>query len=254
MVKDHIKNKDSEALVERSEINVNLAKHDLEEWTFGYCNLRPGMRVLDMGCGWGKQVFHLVDKLDGDVHVTAIDASAESLKTLESKAREKGFENVRTMQMDFDDFEVLPDVEFDLIVSSYAFYYATDMVALTAKLRENLAPGGGMFICGFGEGTNRELTEVADECGGGDDVMRIGDFMSQEQLDELSKLFVSCEVFRLSNSIAFQDAAVTMNWWRNHSSYIERIDACVEEKVAAIVDQNGSFPMSKEVMGVRLSL
>lgn len=50
--------------------------------------LKPGMRVLDIGCGWGSLAFHLAS--NHDVHVTGITLSNEQLRVAraEAEARE----------------------------------------------------------------------------------------------------------------------------------------------------------------------
>lgn len=46
--------------------------------------LKPGMRVLDIGCGWGSLAFHLATH--HDVHVTGITLSNEQLRVARAEA------------------------------------------------------------------------------------------------------------------------------------------------------------------------
>ncbi len=43
---------------------AQLAKIDL---ALGKCNLRPGMRLLDVGCGWGSTMVRAMDRFDVDI-------------------------------------------------------------------------------------------------------------------------------------------------------------------------------------------
>ena len=50
--------------------------------------LKPGMRVLDVGCGWGGLAMYLAQI--ADVHVTGITLSQEQLKVAQDRARDAG--------------------------------------------------------------------------------------------------------------------------------------------------------------------
>ena len=51
-------------------------------------NLRPGMHVLDIGCGWGSLAMHLVR--NHDVSVTGLTLSTEQLRVAEATAEAEG--------------------------------------------------------------------------------------------------------------------------------------------------------------------
>ena len=53
--------------------------------------LKPGMQVLDIGCGWGSLALHLAEKYD--VHVTGITLSKAQLSVAKRRAEERGLEN-----------------------------------------------------------------------------------------------------------------------------------------------------------------
>lgn len=50
--------------------------------------LKPGMRVLDVGCGWGGLAMYLAQT--AEIHVTGITLSKEQLKVAQERAREAG--------------------------------------------------------------------------------------------------------------------------------------------------------------------
>ena len=68
---------------------------------------------------------------------------------------------MNALQCSFDDvLQVLSNERFDLITSSYAVYYASDMLRLIAGLRDLALEDGRVFVCGPGRGTNQEMTDL----------------------------------------------------------------------------------------------
>ena len=64
--------------------------------------LKPGMRVLDIGCGWGGMALTLAK--DYDVHVLGITLSEEQHKIAEQRARDAGLQDrVQFRLMDYRD-------------------------------------------------------------------------------------------------------------------------------------------------------
>ena len=54
-------------------------------------DLRPGDRVLDIGCGWGGMAIYLAQHFD--VHVTGVTLSAEQLRLAQQRAQELGLKD-----------------------------------------------------------------------------------------------------------------------------------------------------------------
>ena len=42
----------------------------------------------------------------------------------------------------------LPNLEYDYVISSYAFYYSKDSLKVLSLIYEKIKPGGTFFICG----------------------------------------------------------------------------------------------------------
>ncbi len=57
--------------------------YDLTEKAIKYCNLRPGSKVLDLGCGTGATIGYLLEK--HNIHGTGIDPSEKLLKEAKGK-------------------------------------------------------------------------------------------------------------------------------------------------------------------------
>ena len=74
--------------------------------------LEPGMRVLDIGCGWGGLALSLAQY--ADVSVTGVTLSREQHEVAEARARELGLDN--RVRFELRDYRELAD-KFDRVVS-----------------------------------------------------------------------------------------------------------------------------------------
>lgn len=121
--------------------------------------VRPGSRVLEVGCGTGKATRSLAQR---GYAVTAVELS----DTLAALARRnlKQFPNIRILTADFEKWQ-LPAEPFDLVVAAQALHWI-DPGMRFEKLAAALAPGGYAAIFGHGHvagGTADFFVEV-QEC------------------------------------------------------------------------------------------
>ncbi len=108
--------------------------------------LRPGMRVLDAGCGRGRNLVYL---LRSGFDVQAVDADPEAVRFVRALASrlapalpESNFrvEPVEAM--------TVADASVDLVISSAVLHFARDTAQFEAMVRRMwraLAPGGMLF-------------------------------------------------------------------------------------------------------------
>jgi cyclopropane-fatty-acyl-phospholipid synthase len=110
--------------------------------------LKPGMRVLDIGCGWGGTALYL--NRVADVDVLGITLSEEQLKVARRRAEEAGVAD--RVKFELIDYRHL-DGSFDRIVSIGMFEHvgAAHYEEFYAKCRELLAPDGVMLLHTIGK-------------------------------------------------------------------------------------------------------
>ncbi|WP_410592051.1 class I SAM-dependent methyltransferase [Amycolatopsis sp. lyj-23] len=136
------------------------AQHDKLELICRKLGLRPGMRLLDVGCGWGSLLVHAA-KHHG-VEAVGITLSAEQLQHIRGRLAQHDLED--RVEVRRQDYRELPDAPFDAVASiemgehvgevNYPAYAATlhrmvkpgGRVLLQQMSRGNVAPGGGAFI------------------------------------------------------------------------------------------------------------
>ncbi|TWE12180.1 SAM-dependent methyltransferase [Rudaeicoccus suwonensis] len=115
-------------------------KHDL---VCRKLDLKPGMRLLDIGCGWGGMVRHAVEHYG--VTALGVTLSAEQASWAQQKIKEQGLDD--RAEVRFMDYRDVVESDFDAVssigltehigVKNYPDYFGR----LYAKLR----PGGRML-------------------------------------------------------------------------------------------------------------
>ncbi len=105
--------------------------------------LKPGLRVLDIGCGWGGMALYL--NRVADVDVLGITLSEEQLKVARARAEEAGVAD--RVRFELIDYRALTGT-FDRIVSVGMFEHVgpRDYRTYLAKCRDLLADDGVMLL------------------------------------------------------------------------------------------------------------
>ncbi len=99
---------------------------------------RPGMRIVDLGCGTGMWSADLEQRLD-PASVLGVDLSADMLE--QSKAYES--DRVRFERADLHDWR---GENYDLILSNAALHWVSDHGALFERMCDALVPGGQLAV------------------------------------------------------------------------------------------------------------
>jgi ubiquinone/menaquinone biosynthesis C-methylase UbiE len=116
--------------------------------------LRPGLRVLDAGCGFGVVTFAFIQAMASrglkyeSVH--AFDLTPAMLSRFQTSLDTRGIEDVQLRQADVLALEQLPQSwsEYDLILSASMLEYLPkrELPLALAGLRRRLSPTGRLLI------------------------------------------------------------------------------------------------------------
>ncbi|WP_193367281.1 class I SAM-dependent methyltransferase [Pelagibius marinus] len=100
--------------------------------------LRPGMEVLEFGCGTGSTALVHAPHVR---HIRATDISEKMLEIARDKAAAAEIGNVTFEQAAIDDFQA-PDESFDVVLGHSILHLLHDKDAVIAKVHRMLKPGG----------------------------------------------------------------------------------------------------------------
>src|SRR5262249_37773013 len=103
-------------------------------------DLKPGMRLLDVGCGPGSITLGLAAAV-APAEVLAIDLSSDVLEEGRRLAIEKGVRNVRFERADVDDL-AQPDGAFDVVYAHQVLQHVREPVRTLQAMKRVLARGG----------------------------------------------------------------------------------------------------------------
>ena len=145
-------------------------------------NILPDMRVLDAGCGYGRNLVYLLRE---GCEVFALDANAEGVAHVRALATELApqlpAENFRVGAIEAMNF---PDAFADVVICSSVLHFARDeqhFLAMVSELWRVLRPGGLLF-CRLGSRIGMEFERVRKN------IYRIGDGSEWFLVDEATLL------------------------------------------------------------------
>ena len=102
--------------------------------------LRPGMRVLDLGCGTGDVSMLAAELVGPSGHVLGIDRAEAAVGLSRMRAAQDGFRNVEFQVATEADF--VGDEPFDFVVGRYVMLHQPDPVGFLRLAIRRLRAGG----------------------------------------------------------------------------------------------------------------
>jgi ubiquinone/menaquinone biosynthesis C-methylase UbiE len=253
----------TEDLQKRIDIHEKYGARDIDEWMLELLEPRKGDRILDVGCGAGKQCRAFHEYLEGETQITGGDVSDELLGKAEELNRSLG-EPFTIMKLDFNQpFEFDADV-FDLASCCFAIYYAEDIPLTTSEMHRVLKSGGRLFTTGPMPENKQLFYDIIREATGKPIPPMPGSSRYGSKIfGAIKDLFTNVEVHIFENPLVFEDLQPFLDYtraslsedrllWKNlftgkdeFESVMDAIQRVAEEKIK----DTGELTMTKVVGG-----
>lgn len=173
-------------------------------------NIAAGMRVLDAGCGYGRNLVHLLRE---GCEVFAVDADAAGVEHVRKLSASLGTglpeENFQIAQLDRMPY---PDEFVDVVICNAVLHFSRDerhFRAILAELWRVLRPGG-MLFCRLGSNIGMDFERLRQN------IYRVGDgsewfLVDEEMLLKLTEEMNAVQVDPLKTTIV-QDFRCMTTW------------------------------------------
>jgi SAM-dependent methyltransferase len=174
-------------------------------------------RVLDVGCGLGKQAERFARELRADVK--AIDTSTRMVEL----TRDRGID------AQVADAEQIPfaDGEFDCVFAGWVLYHVPDLEKALSECARVLKPGGRLVASSYFENNMSELWDLIEGLGPRDALS----FSHTNGVELLQRHFAKVDQRDVEAAVVFRDTA------------------SMREFVASTIDRAHLAPMMPEIEG-----
>ena len=116
--------------------------------------LKNGMNILELGCGWGSFTLWAAGKYPQST-ITAVSNSHSQRQFIERQARVRKISNIKVITTDMNFFRPQESNAFDRIISIEMFEHMRNYEKLLKRISEWLKPDGKLFVHMF---THKNLT------------------------------------------------------------------------------------------------
>lgn len=129
-------------------------------WIYENCPIRPGIRILEVGCGDGALWTENLSRLPSDLSVVLSDISEGMLRDVQRKLG-----NDSRFSFEAFDCHHIPyeKEQFDLVIANHVLFYCEDISAVLSECKRVLKPQG-TFVCStYGSRHMQEITSLVQE-------------------------------------------------------------------------------------------
>jgi ubiquinone/menaquinone biosynthesis C-methylase UbiE len=254
----------SKDLKTRIDIHQKYGGRDIDAWMLETINPQPGIRILDVACGSGKQCKAFHAHLNGQLEMTGVDISAELLADAEKLNESLGNPFV-IQEMDFDKEFPFPQDSFDLLTCCFAIYYANDIPFTISEMHRVLKPGGRLFTTGPMPENKQLFYDVIKEATGKPIPPMPGSSRyASEILDTVKGIFAETEIHIFENPLAFDAPEPFLSYTRASLSEdrklwsglfmgaddFEKVMEQIEAEAKRQYAEQGNLVMTKVVGGI----
>lgn len=134
-------------------------------WLFEQCQLKPGMQILEIGCGDGSLWLENSTRIPSDISVTLTDVSGGMLRDARRAITGTLHNEDTRFQFRVVDAQKIPfaDESFDLVIANHVLFYCENLDYVCEEVSRVLKKDG-VFLCStYGQNHMKEISQlVAD--------------------------------------------------------------------------------------------
>ncbi len=106
--------------------------------------LKPGDRVVDLGCGTGLSFPHIMERIGPEGHLTGVDMTVGMLACARERCDRAGWHNVELVQSEIASYQFTGEV--DAVISTGAMGYVSEYDRVIQSTVQALASDGQLVI------------------------------------------------------------------------------------------------------------
>ncbi|MEM9057852.1 MAG: cyclopropane-fatty-acyl-phospholipid synthase family protein [Pseudomonadota bacterium] len=119
------------------------AERHMLELTCERAGIEDGMRVLDLGCGWGSLSLWVAQQYPA-CRIVSVSNSGPQKAFIDARAAALGLDNVTVITADINDF--VTSERFDRVVSVEMFEHLRNYAGILERIESWLKPDGRLFV------------------------------------------------------------------------------------------------------------
>ena len=204
-------------------------------WIVSHYDLRPGMAVLELGCGTGEMWLGKQEMIRGCKQFVLSDFSGGMLaKARETLGDEDGIDY---RGIDIQDIP-FPDRTFDAVIANMMLYHVPDLHRGLKEVRRVLKKGGAFYCATFGEkGMMEYIYDLFSACGVKNEVNR--NFTLQNGKDKLLSVFHEVECLRYEDALEVTDVEDMVDYICSLTGMTE-LKQLPRDEIRAVLERNMS--------------
>lgn len=212
--------------------DLDRSESEMLAVTCSRAEIADGMRILDLGCGWGSLSLWIAEHYP-NCKIVSISNSHSQAAFIQGRCKSLGIDNIQTVTKDVRQFDT--DKRFDRVVSVEMFEHVRNHEQLLSSVCRWLAPGGKLFVHIF---CHRKLAYLFETEGSKNWMGRhffTGGMMPAEDLFQRYQ----------------RDLTVTQQWWINGLHYaqtsehwLQRLDRDADAAAKILRNAGSKEPVS----------
>jgi ubiquinone/menaquinone biosynthesis C-methylase UbiE len=251
-------------LLKRIDIHNKFGSKDIDQWMLATLDIQKGSKILDVGCGAGKQCFSYFNYLKGDCDITGGDVSTELLS--QAIEENKKFNNpVNFVELNFNKTFNFPPNQFDLLSCCFAIYYSENIPFTIREMHRVLKSNGRLFTTGPMPDNKKVFYDIIREATGKPIPPMPGSSrFGSEILNTVKSLFSDVKVEIFENPLVFNSADPFVEYTRaslsedrrlwtslfDNKSGFEQVMEQISEVAVKRINSDGQIVMTKVVGGI----